>query len=98
MGSSSKKGKKPRNEKEFLKLYGKLDWDVGGKNPKEKAENGKRYENCSVMMNLNTGEILECEVVAVDENGFSVIESGKNIIIPFDAFFHVFLKGFTEIK
>ena len=101
--SKNKKGapaKRPTNEQEFLQMYGRLDWDPRGNTVEELAEGGKRYEGLQILMNRNSGEILECRVVEVTTEGFFVrpkfAESDPDFIqlIPFGTFFKVFLKGF----
>ena len=97
-------------KKELLEKYGRLDWDVSGATNEEKAKEGKRYEGLPILMNLENGNILTCNVIEVSEKGFLVeplsISSlmkddsddenedkiNYNEPIPFDKFFHVFLR------
>ena len=92
-------------KKEWMKKYGRLDWGPVKGNNKKSAEEGKRYEGLPILMNLNSGHILECDVIEVSEKGFlvkplSVSGLGDNEpdvdfndFIPFDKFFHVFLRN-----
>ena len=98
--NKSAPAKRPTNEKEFLEMYGRLDWAPQGNTVEELAEGGKRYEGLQILMNRNSGEILECRVVEVTTEGFFVrpkfAESDPDFIqlIRFGTFFKIFLKGF----
>ena len=89
---------------EMMKKYGRLDWGPVKGNNKKSAEEGKRYEGLPILMNLNSGHILTCDVKQVTETGFLVkplslsgFTNDKpdvdfNDFIPFEKFFHVFLR------
>ena len=89
---------------EMMKKYGRLDWGPVKGNNKKSAEEGKRYEGLPILMNLNSGHILTCDVKQVTEKGFLVkplslsgFTNDKpdvdfNDFIPFEKFFHVFLR------
>lgn len=47
-------------------------WDCREGTDEEKAEAGKRYEGCKVLMNLKNGSILQCFVKNVTKEGFHV--------------------------
>ena len=92
-------------KREMLEKYGRLDWGPIEGDNKKSAEEGKRYEGLPILMNLESGHILECDVIKVDEKGFLVNPlsvSGPsdsepdvdfNDAIPYEKFFHVFLKA-----
>ena len=95
-------------EKELMKKYGRLDWDCSEETVAEKAKAGKRYEGLPILMNLENGGILSCDVIEVSENGFLVKPLGLTMLcgddddedeidfsepIPFDKFFHVLLRN-----
>ena len=98
-------------KQELLEKYGRLDWDVSGSTNEEKAKEGKRYEGLPILMNLENGSILSCDVIEVTEKGFLVKPLSISGLmkddddddddadsidyeepIPFDKFFHVFLR------
>ena len=101
------KGKgKSLNEikKEFLKKYGRLDWDCSEITNEEKAKSGKRYEGLQVLMNLRSSHILTCNVIKVTQEGFLVEPINISGFteeepekfdwkqpIPFSKFYHIFL-------
>ena len=92
-------------KQEMMKKYGRLDWGPVKGNDKKSAEEGKRYEGLPILMNLNSGHILTCDVKQVSEKGFLVKplsisgftndepDVDFNDFIPFDKFFHVFLRS-----
>ena len=92
--------------KEFIKKYGRLDWDCRERTNADKAKAGKRYEGLPILMNLNSGGILTCDVIQVTEQGFlvqplSLCQMGGggscdidfSQPIPYEKFFHVFLRN-----
>lgn len=94
-------------EKEILDKYGQLNWNCQEGTDEEKAEAGKRYEGCNVLMNLENGSILQCFVKKVTKEGFHVRPFGISGFanetddddleyyidhpVPFSKFFAVFL-------
>ena len=84
---------------------GRLDWDCSEKTDEDKAKAGKRYEGKHVLINLESGSILDCKVLEVSINGFLVEpysisgladnddddEFDWDMPIPYSKFFHVFL-------
>ena len=94
---------------EFMKKYGRLDWNVSGATNVEKAKEGKRYEGLPILMNLNSGSILSCDVIKVTEEGFLVKplnitrlfcddkddddDLDYSMPIPFNKFFSILLRN-----
>ena len=92
---------------EFMKKYGRLDWNVSGATNVEKAKEGKRYEGLPILMNLNSGSILSCDVIKVSEEGFLVKPLNITSLfgddedddldyskpIPFNKFFSIFIRN-----
>lgn len=92
---------------EMMQKYGRLDWGPVKNDNKRNAEEGKRYEGFPILMNLQSGGILTCDVIEVSEKGFLVkplsisgfddsdseSDVDFNDFIPYDKFFHVFLRA-----
>ena len=91
---------------EFMKKYGRLDWNVSGATNAEKAKEGKRYEGLPILMNLNSGNILSCDVIKVSEEGFLVKPLNITMLfgdekddldyskpIPFNKFFYILIRN-----
>ena len=57
---------------EMMQKYGRLDWGPVKNDNKRNAEEGKRYEGLPILMNLQSGGILTCDVIEVSEKGFLV--------------------------
>ena len=90
---------------EMMEKYGRLDWGPTKGDNKLNCQEGKRYEGLPILMNLESGHILSCDVIEVNEKGFFVkplsvsgfADSEPDIdfndIIPYEKFFHVFLRA-----
>ena len=89
----------------MMKKYGRLDWSPTKGDNEKNEEEGQRYVGLPILMNLESGHILSCNVILVDEEGFLVeplsvsgfADSEPDVdfskVIPYEKFFHVFLRA-----
>ncbi len=94
-----------KRKEEMMEKYGRLDWGPTKGDNKRNAEEGKRYIGLPILMNLQSGHILSCDVIEVNEKGFLVKplsisgfadsepDVDFNDIIPYEKFFHIFLRA-----
>ena len=104
-GSADKELDIDKVKKEMLEKYGRLDWSPTEGDNEKNEEEGKRYVGLPILMNLQSGHILSCNVILVDDEGFLVKplsvtgladsepDVDFNEVIPYEKFFHVFLRA-----
>ena len=103
--TSNKKLNLNQVKNEMLEKYGRLDWSPTEGDNEKNEEEGKRYVGLPILMNLESGHILSCNVILVDDEGFLVeplsvsglADSEPDVdfdkVIPYEKFYHVFLRA-----